>query len=85
MFGLARVLVEKRRIEAIQTLLAPISQAWGKPLELELALAAADMESLDAESALEHLEGLEGADPRIRSLREAARALQGVQGATNKR
>jgi hypothetical protein len=78
-FGIARVLVEKRSIEAIQEYLAPISRAWGRPLELELALAAADIESLDAQSALKHLQELETSDPRLGLLREAARALLGAQ------
>ena len=79
-FGIARVLVEKRRIEGIQLHLEAVSEKWGRPIELELALAAAACESLDAESALRHLEGFDGADPRVETLREAARVLQGSPG-----
>jgi len=78
-FGIARVLVKKRRVEAIQEYLAPISTTWGRPLELELALAAADIESLDAQSALKHLQGFVTSDPRLESLQEAAKALLGAQ------
>lgn len=51
----ARVLVGKRDVEAIHDWIAPVAGTWAPWSELELALAHADLESLDAEAAVGRL------------------------------
>lgn len=75
LMGAAEVLVQKRRIAELLTLFEPLSQAWGRPGRLELALAAGDLEALDAERALGRLEQLDASDPRVAALLNAAREL----------
>lgn len=75
LMGAAEVLVQKRRVAELLTLFEPLSQAWGRPDRLELALAAGDLEALDAERARERLERLDASDPRVAALLTAAREL----------
>jgi tetratricopeptide (TPR) repeat protein len=53
--SLAWLLAEKREIEQIQEHLHPLAERWAPWWQLELALARADLESLDAQGAAEHL------------------------------
>lgn len=49
--GLARVLMERRDIALLLKFIEPLSAAWGHPLDLEVTLAQADLESLDPSSS----------------------------------
>ncbi|MFT7679529.1 MAG: hypothetical protein ACI8QC_003532, partial [Planctomycetota bacterium] len=49
--GLARVLMERRDIALLLEFIEPLSEAWGRPLDLEVTLAQADLESLDPTSS----------------------------------
>jgi len=53
---LARVLVGKRDIAAIEAFVAPVSARWAPWPELEVALARADLEALDPEAARRRLQ-----------------------------
>ena len=76
LMGAAEVLVQKRRVAELLGLFEPLSEAWGRPARLELALAAGDLEALDGERAEERLERLDPEDPRVRALREALEHLE---------
>jgi hypothetical protein len=52
--ALAELLSEKRDIELVDQYVAPIAQRWGPWWQLEIALARAELEALDPESAAEH-------------------------------
>ena len=56
--GLARVLVGHRNVNAIYDYLEPLVERWGPWPELSLALAHADLESLEPTDALERVEGI---------------------------
>jgi hypothetical protein len=68
--------VQKRRVAQLLGLFEPLSEAWGRPARLELALAAGDLEALDGERAGERLKRLDPADPRVQTLLEALEHLE---------
>ncbi len=76
LMGAAEVLVQKRRVAQLLGLFEPLSEAWGRPARLELALAAGDLEALDGERAGERLKRLDPADPRVQTLLEALEHLE---------
>lgn len=77
LFGLAEVLTVKRRVPLVFELLEPISEPWGRPVELEVALANAEIESLEAAAALERLSKLAADHPLVVATR--ARAQQALE------
>jgi len=77
--GLARVLRGKRDVEGIRRWIEPIAEIWRPWREGDLALAVAELESLEPGAAVARLESLFAADPGdleagellARALREA--------------
>jgi cytochrome c-type biogenesis protein CcmH/NrfG len=61
---LARVLVGKRDVAAIEAYVAPVAARWAPWPELEVALARADLEALDPDAARRRLEPFAGAQPQ---------------------
>ena len=78
--GLARTLVGQRRIELIYDHLEPLVERFAPWPALQLALAHADLESLDPQGAVERLEGLDrqGGQVEVEALKLRVRATSGL-------
>jgi hypothetical protein len=78
--ALAWLLVEKREIERIQADLGPLAERWAPWWQLDLALARADMESLDPGGAAEHLLRAVAQQPLDLQLRQACAEALSMAG-----
>ncbi|MFT5050834.1 MAG: hypothetical protein ACI8QZ_002239 [Chlamydiales bacterium] len=74
--GIGLALVAKRDVQAIYEYLEPLATRWAPWPELQLALARADMESLEPADAVKRLQGFEPAPVglRVEGLEMSARA-----------